>query len=92
MFIIKLQMDNIKQTQIKPKIVVKVPEGMKKVLKVCVGGSNIEIERWLIAKYPDSALEVLLSGRHEVDAKSQYPLLDRDPRIFRKMIEFLSKY
>ena len=81
------------ETNCKPKTVVKLPQKMRKILIVNVRGTEFRIEHWLIEKYPDSALEVIFSDRHDMtNTKSKHPFLDRDPNIFKKMIDLLTKY
>jgi BTB/POZ domain-containing protein KCTD9 len=60
---------------------------MKSRVKLVVGGVRYETSRATIAEYPESMLESLVSGRHEVATdKDGYIFIDRDGKIFRHVL------
>ena len=48
-----------------------------------VGGQKVKIPRDVITQFPESALEAIFSGRHEIELVDGAPFIDRDPKFFK---------
>ena len=62
-----------------------------KVVELDVGGecSGFKVSRSLLTSVPGSALEALFSGRHPVEKIDNRVFIDRNPVIFREVINYL---
>ena len=55
-----------------------------------VGGqSGIKVKRSLLTSVPNSVLEAMFSGRHQLQEENGEIYLDRDPKIFLMLIQSL---
>ena len=60
-----------------------------KYIPLDVNGTFFDLEREYLPK--DSPLEAMFSGRHPLNLRGQRAFLDRDPKIFRYIVQFLKK-
>ena len=52
----------------------------------------MKVRRSLLCSYKGSALEAMFSGKHELNYIDGYVYLDRNPKIFKLMLDFLRNY
>ena len=53
---------------------------------ICVSGTMFHLSKSLLTSVPESALEAMFSGRHEIQKKNGIVHLDRDPEAFSLLI------
>jgi hypothetical protein len=55
-----------------------------------VGGkSGIKVHRSVLTAVPESALGIMFSGNHQLDEVHGEIYIDRDPKVFELVIQFL---
>ena len=59
------------------------------MVKLSVRGVTVEVSLQTLLKVPDSSLEAMFSGRHLLPQKNGKIEIDRDPVLFRHVIQFL---
>ena len=60
-----------------------------KFIDLSIRGQIFRVQRKLLSKYPDTALEAMFSGRHPPNLVDGYPFIDRDPQIFHHFLYYL---
>jgi len=53
------------------------------------GNKDFEIRKSTLCHVPGSVLEAMFSGRHTLDKKNEKVFIDRDPKAFKMMIDFI---
>ena len=53
------------------------------------GVKELTVNKDLLLKVPDSALEAMFSGRHTINYKDGKVFIDRDPEPFEQVITYL---
>ena len=56
---------------------------------IIVRDTKLSVDKQIISLEKGSALEALLSGRHFIHSKDGVPYIDRDPKPFKMVLEFL---
>ena len=59
-------------------------------MELNVGGNKeFEIRKSTLTNVPGSALDAMFSGRHPLPMKNNKVFIDRDPKAFKMMIDFV---
>jgi hypothetical protein len=53
------------------------------------GNKEFEIRKSTLTQVPGSALDAMFSGRHPLPMKNNKVFIDRDPKAFKMMIDFV---
>ena len=63
---------------------------MENKLRVNCKDTIFEIDAEKLTRFEDNALEAMVSGRHLVDQKDDLPFIDRDPQIFKLVVDYVN--
>ena len=60
------------------------------IVELNVGGNKeFEIRKTTLSQVQGSALEAMFSGRHQLSMKNGKVFIDRDPKAFKMLIDFI---
>ena len=60
------------------------------IVELNVGGNKeFEIRKTTLQQVPGSALDAMFSGRHSLPMKNNKVFVDRDPKAFKMMVDFI---